>query len=110
MGPTECGLVADLIDWIEGPSSGQGRPRCPTEAMVEALRCFLREGVQWRELRATGDLVCGATLRRRTEWSTAALLHPVPDFSRTGRQLYSPSLSSASSAASAHRRDFEQRR
>src|SRR4051812_45491765 len=78
MGPTACGLVADLIDWIEGPRGEQGRPRCPTEAVVETLRFFLREGVQWRELRATGDRVCGATLRRRLmEWSAAALLRRV---------------------------------
>src|SRR5829696_7640896 len=30
MGPTACGLVAKLIDWIEGPHSDHGRPRCPT--------------------------------------------------------------------------------
>src|SRR5215204_151315 len=65
MGQTACGLVASLIDWIEGPHGDQGRPRCPTEAVVETLRFFLRERVQWRELRATGDRVCGATLRRR---------------------------------------------
>src|SRR4051794_21957580 len=78
MGATACGLVAGLIDWIEGRHSDQGRPRCPTEAVVETLRFFLREGVQWRELRATGDRVCGATLRRRLmEWSAEALLHRV---------------------------------
>src|SRR5918911_4256698 len=78
MEPTACGLVASLIGWIEGPRSDQGRPRCPTEAVVETLRFFLREGVQWRELRATGDRVCGATLRRRfTEWSAGAVLHRV---------------------------------
>src|SRR3954464_6801670 len=78
MGATACGLVANLIDWIEGPHSDYGRPRCPTQAVVETLRFFLREGVQWRELRATGDRVCGATLRRRlTQWSTVALLHRV---------------------------------
>src|SRR3954449_9908222 len=78
MGAAVCGLVASLIDWIEGPRSDQGRPRCPTEAVVETLRFFLREGVQWRELQATGDRVCGATLRRRlTEWSAAALLRRV---------------------------------
>jgi hypothetical protein len=78
MGATACGLVANLIDWIEGPSSDHGRPRCPTQAVVETLRFFLREGVQWRELRATGDRVCGATLRRRlSEWSAVALLHRV---------------------------------
>src|ERR671926_256312 len=78
MGPTTCGLVASVIDWIEGPRSDQGRPRCPTEVVIETLRFFLREGVQWRELRATGDRVCGATLRGRlTEWSSTALLRRV---------------------------------
>src|SRR5690348_5673298 len=78
MRPTAYGLVASLIDWIEGSSSDQGRPRCPSEAVVETLRFFLREGVQWRELRARGDRVCSATLRRRlTEWSAVALLHRV---------------------------------
>src|SRR5215213_6892387 len=78
MGPTACGLVAGLIDWIEGPRSDHGRPRCSTEAVVETLRFFLREGMQWRELRSTGDRVCGATLRRRLhEWNAAALLRRV---------------------------------
>src|SRR3954463_4136549 len=78
MGPTACGLVAGLISWIEGPSSDYGRPRCPTETVVETLRFFLREGVQWRELRARGDRVCGATLRRRLRGrSEAALLRRV---------------------------------
>src|ERR671926_848907 len=78
MGPTACGLVAGMIDWIEGPRSDQGRPRCPTEVVIETLRFFLREGVQWRELRATGDRVCGATLRRRLyEWGAQALLRRV---------------------------------
>ena len=76
MGPTACGLVAGLIDWIEGPCSDHGRPRCPTPAVVETLRLFLHQGMQWRELRATGDRVCGATLRRRLgEWSAEARLH-----------------------------------
>src|SRR3954449_597223 len=78
MGPTACGLVGGLIARIEGPRSDHGRPRCPTEAVVETLRFFLREGVQWRELRATGDRVCGATLRRRlSERSAVALLRRV---------------------------------
>jgi hypothetical protein len=46
MGPTACGLVASLIDWIEGPVSDREHPRCPTEAVVETQRFFLREGVQ----------------------------------------------------------------
>ena len=78
MGPTVCGLVAGVIEWVEGPRRDQGRPRCPTAAVVETLRFFLREGVQWRELRATGDRVCSATLRRRlSEWRAQALLHRV---------------------------------
>src|SRR5919205_2172364 len=78
MGATACGLVASLIDWIERPCRDQGRPRCPTAAVVETLRFFLREGVQWRELRAMGGRVCGATLRRRLyEWGAQALLRRV---------------------------------
>src|SRR3954452_13173853 len=77
-GAPACGLVAGLIDWIEGRRSDQGGPRCPTEARVETPRFFVREGVQWRVLRATGDRVCGVTLRRRLmEWSAAALLRRV---------------------------------
>src|SRR3954468_9500987 len=63
MGPAACGWVAGLIDWIEGRRSDQGGPRCPTEAVVETLRFFVREGVQWRALRATGDRVCAAIAR-----------------------------------------------
>src|SRR3712207_5469934 len=78
MGPTACGLVAGLIDSIEGRCSDQGRPRCPTEAVGEKLRFFLPEGAKPPELRATGDRVCGATLRRRPMgWSAAALLRRV---------------------------------
>jgi hypothetical protein len=33
--------------------------------VVETLRFFVREGVQWRELRATGDRVCGS---RPSRW------------------------------------------
>ena len=53
MGPTACSLVVSLIDWIEEPQNDRGYPRSPTEAVLETLRFFLREGVQWRELRAT---------------------------------------------------------
>jgi transposase len=69
---------ANIASWIKGPCCDQGRPRCPTEAVVETLRFSLREIVQWRELRAIVDRVCGATLRRRfMEWSTTALLRRV---------------------------------
>jgi transposase len=78
MGQTACGRVANLTDWVEGRHGNRGRPRCPTQAVLKTLRFFLREGVQWRELRATGDRVCSATLRRRlSEWSAVALLHRV---------------------------------
>ena len=74
MGPAACGLAANLVDWVDGPRGARGHPRRPTEAVLETVRFFLREGVQRREPRATGDRVCGATLRRRlSEWSTAAL-------------------------------------
>ena len=59
MGATAWGLVANLIDWIEGSRSDHGRPRCPTQAVVETLRFFLREGVQWRELRLAAGRVYG---------------------------------------------------
>src|SRR5919198_1264757 len=78
MAPTARGLIANLIDRIEGPRNDRGHPRSPTEAVLETLRFFLREGVQWRELRATGDRVSGSTLRRRLrEWSATALLRRV---------------------------------
>jgi hypothetical protein len=48
MGATACGLVAGLVEWVERPRGDQGRPRCLTEAVVETLRFFLREGVLWR--------------------------------------------------------------
>src|SRR5918911_2319136 len=78
MGPTACSLVASLIDRIEGWRNDRGHPRSPTEAVLETLRFFLREGVQWRELRATGDRVSGSTLwRRLSDWSATALLRRV---------------------------------
>jgi transposase len=71
-------LVAGIIDRIEGRPLGTGRPPLPTVKVVEALRFFAREGVQWRELRATAGRACGSTLRRRLEdWSTTALLRRV---------------------------------
>src|SRR3954447_2572091 len=50
----------------------------PTIKVVEVLRFFVREGVQWRELRATAGRACGFTLRRRLDgWSAAAVLRQV---------------------------------
>ena len=71
-------LVATIIDSIEDRPLTTGRPLLPTIRVVEALRYFLREGVQWRELRATVGRACGSTLRRRLDgWSAAALLRRV---------------------------------
>jgi transposase len=78
MGPRAVELVAGIIDRIEDRSSGTGRPPMPTIKVVEALRFFLRESVQWRELRATAARACGSTLRRRLDdWSGTALLRQV---------------------------------
>jgi transposase len=71
-------LVAGIIDRIEDQSPGTGRPPVPTIKVVETLRFFVREGVQWRQLRATADRACGSTLRRRLDdWSATALLRRV---------------------------------
>ena len=73
-----AGLVAAVIDRIEGRPYGTGRPPLPTIEVVETLRFFVREGVQWRELRATAGRACGSTLRRRLDgWSAAAVLRRV---------------------------------
>ncbi len=79
MRPTALGLVARVIDWIEpSAAGGPGRSRSPTEAVLNTLRFFLREGPQWRELRAAADRVSGSTLRRRVvEWHSTALLRQV---------------------------------
>src|SRR3954466_13859769 len=71
-------LVARSTHEIERRPLGTGRPPVPTIKVVEALRFFVREGVQWRELRATATRACGSTLRRRLgTWSTMAVLRQV---------------------------------
>ena len=71
-------LVAGIIDRIEGRPYRTGRPPLPTIEVVETLRFFVREGVQWRELRAAAGRACGSTLRRRLDdWSATALLRRV---------------------------------
>jgi transposase len=71
-------LVAGIIDRIEGRPLSTGRPPLPTVKVVETLRFFAREGVQWRELRAAAGRACGSTLRRRLDsWSATALLRQV---------------------------------
>jgi transposase len=78
MGPKATVLVAGIIDRIENRPCGIGRPPMPTIKVVEALRFFVREGVQWRELRATAGRACGSTLRRRLDdWSATAVLRRV---------------------------------
>ena len=78
MGPKATALVAGLIDRIENRPYGIGRPPMPTIKVVEALRFIVREGVQWRELRATAGRACGSTLRRRLDdWSATAVLRRV---------------------------------
>jgi transposase len=70
--------VAGIIDRIENRPLGTGRPPTPTVKVVETLRFFVREGVQWRELRATAGRACGSTLRRRLDdWSATAVLRRV---------------------------------
>jgi len=73
-------LVAGIIDRLEDRPPGTGRPPMPTIKVVATLRLrfFVREGVQWRELRATAGRACGATLRRRLDgWSATAPLRQV---------------------------------
>jgi hypothetical protein len=71
-------LVAGIIDRIEERSLGPGRPPMPTIKVVATLRFFVREGVQWRELRAEAGRACGSTLRRRLDgWGAAAVLRRV---------------------------------
>jgi transposase len=70
--------VAGITDRIEGRPYRTGRPPVPTIEVVETLRFFVREGVQWRELQAAAGRACGSTLRRRLdEWSGTALLRRV---------------------------------
>jgi transposase len=71
-------LVAGIIDRLEGRPHRTGRPPLPTVEVVETLRFFVREGVQWRELRAAAGRACGSTLRRRLDdWGATALLRRV---------------------------------
>lgn len=78
MGSRAAALVAGIIDRIEDRPLRTGRPPLPTIKAIEALRFFVREGVQWRELRATAGRACGSTLRRRLDdWSATAVLRRV---------------------------------
>jgi transposase len=78
MASRAAALVAGIIDRIEDRRYGTGRPPLPTIEVVETLRFFVREGVQWRELRAAAGRACGSTLRRRLDdWSGTAALRQV---------------------------------
>ena len=67
MASRAAALVAEIIDRIEDRRYGTGRPPLPTIQVVETLRFFVREGVQWRQLRAAAGRACGSTLRRRLD-------------------------------------------
>jgi len=68
-------LVAGIVERLEGEPVKRGRPRLPAAEVVETLRFFLREGVQWRELPARDGRASGSTLRRRLrEWRDTAVL------------------------------------
>jgi transposase len=78
MASRAAALVAGIIDRIEDRPLGTGRPPMPTIKVVETLRFFVREGVPWRELRATAGRASGSTLRRRLDdWSATAVLRRV---------------------------------
>ena len=78
MASRAAALVAGIIDRIEDRPYGTGRPPMPTIKVVETLRFFVREGVQWRELQAAAGRASGSTLRRRLDdWSATALLRRV---------------------------------
>src|SRR4051794_22927290 len=59
--------VAGIVDRVEGRPHRTGRPPLPTVEVVETLRFFAREGVQWREPRAAAGRACGPTPRRRLD-------------------------------------------
>ena len=79
MGPTVADLMAKIIDRIDDRPSGPGRPLLPTAEVIETHCFFLREGVQWRELRAADGCASGSTLHRRLEEGhMTAVLRPCP--------------------------------
>lgn len=59
------GAQAGIIDRIEDRPPGPGRPPVPTVEVVEALHFFVREGVQWRELRAAPGRPSGTAIRSK---------------------------------------------
>ncbi len=78
MGPKVVAMVEEVIGRLGDGPPGTERPPLPTLKVVDALRFFVRKGVQWRELRATAGRASGATWRRRlNEWGGTALLRRV---------------------------------
>jgi hypothetical protein len=71
MASAAAGLVAGIIDRVEDRRIGSGQQPLPTVKVIEMLRFFVREGVQWRELRATAGRGSGSTLRRRLDERSA---------------------------------------
>src|SRR3954453_16563674 len=67
-------LVAGIIDRLEDRPWRPGRPPLPTIEVVETLHFFVREGVQWRQLRAAAGRASGSTLRRRLDGRAATAL------------------------------------
>jgi transposase len=78
MGLSVADLVAEIIDRVKDRPVCPGRPPMSTVEVIEILCFFLREGVQWRELRAADGRASGSTLRSRLdEWHRNALLRRV---------------------------------
>jgi transposase len=78
MASRAAALVAGIIDRIADRPRRTGRPPLPTIKVVGALRFVVREGVQWRELRATAGRGSGSTLRRHLDdWRATAVLRRV---------------------------------
>ncbi len=72
-------MVATVIECCDRrPERGPGHPPAATLRVVATLRRFRREGTPWRSLKATADMVSGATLRRALErWARTGLLGQV---------------------------------
>src|SRR3954452_13779524 len=78
MASRAAALVAEIIDRIENRPYATGRPPLATIQVVEALRFFVREGVQGRELPGAARRACGSTLPPRLDgWSATAMLRQV---------------------------------
>jgi transposase len=68
-------LIARLIEKLMPLPHGRGHPPLATEDVVATLFFFLREGVQWRVLRAAPSRVSGATLwRHLVAWTSTGVL------------------------------------